>query len=154
RTTVEHALNSVFSSDNRVEEIIWVMNTTNSQVPTYSTNHEYVLTYAKDLPTVARDPKMFREPKPGYEEAMALVQELNPLYPPLAAVEKAIRALYKQHRDEYCEEVEAQGRDRGAEARSDPWRGIYPYNRAEYRDAKGRCVPEVEAQARGAVICV
>jgi adenine-specific DNA-methyltransferase len=84
RTIVEHVVSDAFGSDNRVEEIIWVMNTTNSQVPTYSTNHEYVLTYAKDFPIVAQDPTMFREPKPGYEEVMALIEELHPLrLPPL-----------------------------------------------------------------------
>lgn len=154
RTTVEHALDRVFSSDNRVEEIIWVMNTTNSQVPTYSTNHEYVLAYAKDLPTAAGDPRMFREPKPGYEEVTALVQELNPLYPPSDEVGKAIRALYKQHQAEYRQEVEAQGLDWRREARNNPWRGIYPYNKAEYRDAHGQYVSDESARAKAAKIWV
>ncbi len=65
RTVVEHTIDRVFGGENRVEEIIWVMNTTNSQVPTYSTNHEYVLVYAKDRATVEKSPEMFREPKPG-----------------------------------------------------------------------------------------
>jgi adenine-specific DNA-methyltransferase len=154
RTVVEHTLDSVFGRDNRVEEIIWVMNTTNSQVPTYSTNHEYVLTYARNLTTVTQNPQMFREPKPGYEEIVALIQELEPLYPATVQVEEAIRALHKQHRDEYRNEIEDQGLDWKAEARNDPWRGIYPYCRVEYRGAEGQYVPEAEAQAARAMLWV
>ena len=39
---------------NRVEEIIWGQNTTKNQSPTYSTNHEYVEVFARDL-TVASE---------------------------------------------------------------------------------------------------
>lgn len=154
RAVVEQVLNSVFRPENRVEEIIWIMNTTNSQVPTYSTNHEYVLAYAKDLATVIQDPSMFREPKPGYEKVMALVKELNPLYPPITEIEKAIKALYQEHRKEYRRWVESQGLKWEEEKRNDPWKGIYPYSRAEYRDAEGHYVPENEARARGAEIWV
>ena len=52
---------------------------------------------------------MFREPKPGYEEVMALVASLNPSYPPIATIEAEIRKLYDQHEIAYREEVEAQG---------------------------------------------
>ena len=52
---------------NRVEELIWAMNTNNSQAPNYSTNHEYVLVYVKHRLTAEQDRNMFREPKPGYE---------------------------------------------------------------------------------------
>ena len=63
----KRVLDDIFGTENRVEELVWAMNTTNSQVPNYSTNHEYVLVYAKDRPTVEQDRTMFREPKPGYE---------------------------------------------------------------------------------------
>src|SRR5439155_10944927 len=110
------------------------MNTTNSQVPNYSTNHEYVLVYAKNLAMAAQDASMFREPKPGYDEVMAVVRERQPNYPTIVEVETAIRGAYRQHRDDFREEVETQGLNWKQEARNDPWRGIYPYNRAEYRD--------------------
>lgn len=154
RTVVEHVMGETFGRGNQVGELIWVMNTTNSQVPTYSTNHEYILVWAKHLPTVAADPKMFREPKPGYEEVMALVQELNPDYPPISEVEKALRELYQRHQAEYRRQVEAQGLSWKEEKKNDPWKGIYLYNRAEYRDAQGRLVPEAEAKARGAKLWV
>jgi adenine-specific DNA-methyltransferase len=154
RTVVEHVLRDTFGSWNQVEELIWAMNTTNSQVPTYSTNHEYVLVWAKDLPTVASDPQMFREPKPGYEEVMALIEELNPSYPPLSEVEKALRELYQRHQAEYRQQVEAQGLKWEEEKKNDPWKGIYPYKRAEYRNAKGELVPEERAREERASIWV
>jgi adenine-specific DNA-methyltransferase len=46
RTILECVMDEVFGRSNRVEELIWSMNTTNSQVPNYSTNHEYVEVYA------------------------------------------------------------------------------------------------------------
>jgi adenine-specific DNA-methyltransferase len=154
RTVVEQVLRYTFGPWNRVAELIWVMNTTNSQVPTYSINHEYILVWAKHLPTVAADPKMFREPKPGYEEVMALIQELNPRYPPISEVEQALRQLYERHRAEYRQQVEAQGLSWKEEKKNDPWRGIYPYNRAEYRNAKGELVPEERAREEGATLWV
>lgn len=59
RTGLEHALDDVFGSDNRVEELIWAMNTNNSQAPNYSTNHEYVEVYAKDRRVAEQDASMF-----------------------------------------------------------------------------------------------
>lgn len=66
RKSLEVDLDYAFSRHNRVEEIIWIQNSTKSQSPTYSNNHEYVEVYCRDLDTVKRDEKMFREPKPGY----------------------------------------------------------------------------------------
>ena len=154
RTTLEHALDAVFGIDNRVEELIWAMNTNNSQAPNYSTNHEYVQVYARHRPTVEQDRAMFREPKPGFEEVMALVAELNPNYPSVADIEATIRALYEQHKLDYRTDVEAQGLDLEEEKDNDPWRGLYNYSHAEYRDAEGRWVPESEAKAKSASIWI
>lgn len=71
---------------------------------------------------------MFREPKPGFEEVMALVAELNPGYPRIAEIEAAVRALYEQHKLDYRSEVEAQGLDLDEEKDNDPWRGLYNYS--------------------------
>jgi hypothetical protein len=154
RAVVEGILVRLLGEENRVEEVIWVMNTTNSQVPTYSTNHEYVEVWAKDLERVKADPMTFREPKPGYPEVMALIEALNSRYPPIAEVERALEELYRRHREEWLREAAAQGMSREEAERNDPWRGLYPYRRAEYRDAEGRYVPEAEAQARKAGIWV
>ena len=154
RTVVEQVLNSVFGADNRIEELIWAMNTNNSQAPNYSTNHEYVLVYARHRPAVEQDKSMFREPKPGFEEVMALVAQMNPDYPPIATIEASIRALYEEHRLQYRSDVEAQGLDLDEEKDNDPWRGLYNYCHAEYRDADGRLVSETEARAKKSKIWI
>jgi len=155
RTVVEHALDEVFGGDNHIEELIWTQATANSQLPNYSTNHEYVEVYARDRVTVEADKDMFREPKPGFSEVMELVSRLNPEYPCLADAENALKALYQSHRDAYREEIEANGQEWDADAkRQDPWRGLYPYNRAEYRDSAGAYVLESEARSRQASLWV
>lgn len=154
RTIVQHVLDELFGTGNRIEELIWAMNTNNSQAPNYSTNHEYVLVYAKNRPTAEQDRDMFREPKPGYEEVMELVARLNPSYPPITAIEDELRKLYEKHRIDFLEEIEARGLEWKDEKGNDPWKGLYNYCRAEYRDDEGRLVSESEARARQARIWV
>lgn len=154
RTVLEHVMNQVFGADNRIEELIWSMNTTNSQAPNYSTNHEYIEVYARNRGVVEHDPKMFREPKPGFEEVMALVAELNPSFPPVSEIESRLRALYEQHQFKYCEEIQAQGLEWEDEKGNDPWRGLFNYSHAEYRDKEGRLVPEKDARRRNAKIWI
>lgn len=154
RTVLEHVMDGVFGVDNKIEELIWSMNTNNSQAPNYSTNHEYVLVYAKDRLTAEQDRNMFREPKPGYEEVMGLVAQLNPDYPPVDLIEAEIKKLYEQHRIAYREELEAQGLEWEDEKGNDPWKGLFNYSHAEYRDENGIWVPEAEARQRKARIWV
>ncbi|PKL55956.1 MAG: site-specific DNA-methyltransferase [Methanomicrobiales archaeon HGW-Methanomicrobiales-6] len=154
RTVLEHTMDEIFGQNNRVEELIWAMNTNNSQAPNYSTNHEYVLVYAKDRRIAEQDRDMFREPKPGFEEVMALVSRLNPSYPPVSTIEAELRSLYEIHKIEFREEIEAKGLEWDDEKGNDPWKGLYNYNRAEYRDENGVFVPEAEAQDREAHIWV
>lgn len=154
RTVLEHALDEIYGHHNRVEELIWAMNTTNSQAPNYSTNHEYVEVYARDRRIAELDPNMFREPKPGFQEIMDLVARLNLQYPPIAEIEAEIQNLYERHRIEYHEAIEAQGLEWEDEKGNDPWRGLFNYNNAEYRDASGAFVAEAEAKERAAKIWV
>jgi adenine-specific DNA-methyltransferase len=154
RTILEHALDEVFGSENHIEELIWTQATANSQLPNYSTNHEYVEVYAKDRAAVEADKAMFREPKPGFSEVMELIAALDAEYPPLSEVAKAIQGVFEKHRQEYRAEVEANGQEWEDAKRQDPWRGLYPYNRAEYRDASGVYVPEEEARQRKAKLWV
>jgi adenine-specific DNA-methyltransferase len=146
RQGLEHVLTEIFGDDNQIEELIWSMNTNNSQSPNYSTNHEYVLVYAKNRVVAEQDKSMFREPKPGYAEVMELVARLNPDYPPISNIEEEIRKLYKQHQIEYREQVEAEGLDWEDEKKNDPWKGLFNYTGAEYRDGAGRLVAEEEAR--------
>jgi adenine-specific DNA-methyltransferase len=154
RDVLEHALDEVFGRENRIEELIWSMNTTNSQAPNYSTNHEYVEVYAKSRRVAEQDPGMFREPKPGFEDVMELVGRLNPQYPPVAEIENELQKLYDQHKIEYRETVDAQGLEWEDEKGNDPWKGLYNYNGAEYRDGSGALVPEAEAKEKKATIWV
>ncbi len=154
RTILEYIMDGVFGSDNHIEELIWAMNTNNGQSPNYSTNHEYILVYAKDRITAELDRNMFREPKPGYEEVMALVAELNPIFPTITEIENKLRALYERHQIAYREEVEALGREFEDEKSNDPWKGLYAYTHAEYRNESGEFVPEIEAKNKQAMIWI
>jgi adenine-specific DNA-methyltransferase len=154
RRNLDHVLSSNFGDDNHVEELIWAMNTNNSQAPNYSTNHEYVLVYAKNRKVAERDKSMFREPKPGYAEIMDLVSKLNPNYPPIAEIEEEIKKLFEQHQLEYRTFVEDEGLEWDDEKGNDPWKGLFNYRRAEYRDHFGRLVAESEARSAYAKIWV
>lgn len=155
RTVVEHMLDEVFGPDNHIEELIWTQNTANSQLPNYSTNHEYVEVYSRDRAAVEADADMFREPKPGYAEIMAIVEQLNPDYPKTEVVEAAIKKLFREHLDSFRDEIEASGREWDSETqKQDPWKGIYNYCNAEYRDANGEYVPQESAKERKARIWV
>ncbi|MDD3991355.1 MAG: site-specific DNA-methyltransferase, partial [Desulfobacteraceae bacterium] len=152
RTQLEILLKSTFGAGNRVEELIWAQNSTKNQSPTYSNNHEYIEVFAQDMEIVKSEPTMFREPKPGYSEMMELVEQLNPNYPSIAEIEKAIADLFEQHRQEFRRELEEQGLE--FDKSLDLWKGLYNYKNAEYRDQYGRYVPEKDARKKYAKIWV
>lgn len=154
RTNLERVLDLNFGDDNHVEELIWSMNTNNSQAPNYSTNHEYVLVYAKNRAIAEQDKNMFREPKPGFAEVMELVTRLNASYPAIKQIEAELKKLYHDHVVAYRDEIEAEGLDWAEEKKNDPWKGLFNYKNAEYRDAAGRLVPEDQAAVRGAKIWI
>ena len=97
---------------------------------------------------------MFREPKPGYEDVMELVRTLNADYPTIAAIEESLHKLYGQHKIEFRDEIEAQGLEFDEEKGNDPWKGLYNYSQAEYRDLEGRLIPEAQARATQARIWI
>jgi adenine-specific DNA-methyltransferase len=155
RTALEYALDDVFGADNHIEELIWTQATANSQLPNYSTNHEYVEVYARERQAVESDKAMFREPKPGYSEVMELLARIRPEFPTCAEIQRELRTLFDEHIATYREEVEGNGKEWDEEAkRQDPWRGIYPYNKVEYRDKEEKLVCESDAKAVDAAIWV
>ncbi len=155
RDSLQVVLDLTFGKDNRVEELIWAQNTTHSQSPLYSTNHEYVEVYARDRQIAENDKMMFREPKPGFAEVMELVGELNKTFPPVDEIERRINALYKSHIEEFKTELESMGLVYDEETKKqDPWRGLYNYNNAEYRDPSGIIVSPDAAQRAGGAIRV
>lgn len=152
RTNLALSFERIFGVSNRVEEIIWVQNATKNRSPTYSTNHEYVLVFARNVEACKGDFRMFREVKPGCAEIQEMIAEITPEYPSTSEIEAAIRDLFKKHKTEYKLAVEAAGE---GNTEDDSWKGIYNYSRAEYRDPKnGRYVPEKDAKSHGAVIWV
>lgn len=154
RTPLEQLLDRIFGTPNHIEELIWIQNTNDGKSPTYSTNHEYVEVYAKQRLAVEQDPDMFREPKPGYIEVMELVEALNKNHPSIAEVENSLKNFYAQHRAEYRNEIEALGLDWEVEKRNDPWKGLYNYCNAEYRDSDGILIDERDAKNKDARIWV
>ena len=148
RSNLESALSLVFDEFNRVEEVIWVQNTTKNQSPTFSTNHEYIEVFAKDIQLVKKDFRMFREPKPGYFEIQELIERLNPEYPDVDYIEKVLRELFKEHRKSLKNESAIEDDE------YDEWKGIYNYNRAEYRDNSGKFIEQANAKAAQAKIWV
>lgn len=154
RQSLEHVLDEIFGEDNQIEELIWSMNTNNSQAPNYSTNHEYVLVYAKDKVTVEQDKSMFREPKPGFSDVMDLVARLNPDFPSVSEIEAEIKKLYQQHQIEYREQIEAEDLEWEEEKKNDPWKGLFNYSKAEYRDSCGNLVPPEMAKEKNASIWI
>lgn len=148
RASLCSALELVFGAENRVEEIIWVQNTTKNKSPTYSTNHEYVEVYAKDIKSAKDDFLMFREPKPGLMEIRDLIEKINPNYPSIEEIETQLRKLYKAHKDMLSCSTD------DPSSVIDEWKGIYNYCCAEYRDSSGRYVEPSDAKACGAKIWV
>lgn len=155
RDSLQAVLDLTMGRDNRVEELIWAQNTTHSQSPLYSTNHEYVEVYARNRTLAEADPKMFREPKPGFAEIMALVKEMQPGYPTIQAVQEALSNLFAKHIVEFKAELRELGLEYNEETKKqDPWRGIYNYSYAEYRDTSKKLVSEINARKCAAKLWV
>jgi adenine-specific DNA-methyltransferase len=96
------------------------------------------------LEVVKADKATFREPKPGFAEMTALVDELNPDYPSVEKIEDAISQLFEKHRTDFRKQLEELGME--YDKNLDSWKGLYNYNRAEYRDSAGRYLAEAEAK--------
>lgn len=155
RSALAAAMAEAFGPENRVEELIWEQNTTHSQSPTYSTNHEYVMVWAKDRKACEAEPAMFREPKPGYLEMVELMAALNPQYPATDDVEARIQQLFDDHLEAFKGWLAIHGKDYNKKTeRLDPWRGLYNYSHAEYRDPSGALVAAEHAKERKAELCI
>jgi adenine-specific DNA-methyltransferase len=154
RDSLIGAMNEAFGKENKVEELIWVQNTNDGRAKTFSTNHEYIEVFAKDLKAAEEDYSLFREPKPGFEEIMHLISALNVEYPPIGKIESSLKELFDEHLQAYKKVVKEQGWDWEEEKRNNPWRGTYSYKFAEYRDQNGKYVEEENARHLNASIWV
>lgn len=154
RAHLDWCMQSVFGAENRVEELIWARDTVSNNSPAYSTNHEYIEVFARSKPRVEAERNMFREERPGYSEVCKLIEEIVPAYPLISEIESTIKSLYVEHRDKYLVEADDSGLSKEEAKKSDPWKGLYPYKYAEYRDANGRLVNETDARNSGASIWI
>lgn len=95
------------------------------------------------------------EPKPGFSEMQELIQRMNPDFPPIADIEKEIKAVMERHRTEYKQELRQLGLTYNSETqKQDPWKGIYNYVHAEYRDSGGTLINESDAREKNAKIWI
>ena len=85
----------VFGESNYVENFIWTKNATKNLSKTTSTNHEYVLCYAKNLASFITSGERFRTRKEGLEEVEALLSRCKANKTPIKETEKLLAELYK-----------------------------------------------------------
>ena len=87
----------VFGEENFVENFIWVKNSTKNLSKTTSTNHEYILCYARNIECVKRNDNLFRVEKAGLSEVKDILKKAteNGLSP--AEAEQKLRTFYKAH---------------------------------------------------------
>jgi adenine-specific DNA-methyltransferase len=154
RDSLVAAMDNSFGKENRVEELIWIQNTNDGRAKTFSTNHEYVEVYSKNLNAAESDYLLFREPKPGFDEVMALITKLSSEFVSPDFAQEQIRDLYKNHYNELKSEAESQGIDWETEKRNDPWKGVYQYKFCEYRDSRGKFCDFSQAKRSGAKLWV
>ena len=72
RTVLEHVLDEVFGPSNRIEELIWTHEHQQQSAAKLLDEPRVCEVYARTVHG-RTDRSMFREPKPGFEEVMALV---------------------------------------------------------------------------------
>ncbi|WP_031388302.1 site-specific DNA-methyltransferase [Desulfonatronum thiodismutans] len=152
RTQLETQLKLIFGPGNRVEELIWAQNSNKNKSPTYSTNHEYVQVFSRDLDIVKAEQSMFREAKPGLSDIMELLVQIESDYPSIKEIELALLQLFDKHRQDFRDDLEDQGIE--FDKNLDLWKGLYNYKNAEYRDDKGRYVSENDAKYKKAKIWI
>lgn len=150
RDSLISALNSSFGKNNRVEELIWAQDTVSNNAPNYSTNHEYIEVYAKNIALLEEQKEMFREVRPGYREVTELIEESNKKFESLEIIEKKIKELYKERKAQHIAKELERGLTKEEAAKTDPWKGIYPYTNVEYRNLDGRLIDEHLAEQESA----
>ena len=106
--------NEVFGEENFIENFIWTKNSTKNLSKTTSTNHEYILCYAKSK-SVIESLQIFRIQKEGIDEVRELIRSFEPKEENVPLVEEALRDLYKKNPQ---------------------WKGISMYNRIQFLPAQ------------------
>ena len=91
----------IFGERNFVENFIWVKNSTKNNSKTTSTNHEYILTYCRDIEKI-KNSDIFRVQKNGLKEVEALrddfvKNEKHLFNEPHLELEKRLKMFYKEN---------------------------------------------------------
>ncbi len=99
----------IFGQNNFIENFIWIKNATKNNSTTTSTNHEYILAYAKSIEKV-KEKLLFKVKKQGFDEALQLVEECKENGLSIEETEIRIKELYKENKK---------------------WKGITNYNKLD-----------------------
>lgn len=91
-------MNEIFWEENFVEQFIWIKNSTKNNSKTTSTNHEYVLCYAKEKSSVEKK-QIFRIKKPWLDEVYSLLEDATNNWLTEEETEKKLKAFYKSRPD-------------------------------------------------------
>ena len=91
----------IFGEMNFVENFIWIKNSTKNNSKTTSTNHEYILCYAKNIELI-KSSDIFRVKKEGLDLVNALrddfiLNEAHLFEQPHLELEKRLKDLYKEN---------------------------------------------------------
>lgn len=85
---------NVFGESNCVDNFVWVKNSTKNLSKTTSTNHEYIVCYAKSI-TALEDAGIFRVQKPGLEEVNEILERANREHWTENRTQDEVRKFYK-----------------------------------------------------------
>lgn len=66
----------IYGENNFIENFIWIKNSTKNLSKTTSTNHEYIMCYAKNILEV-ENKQIFRQDKPGLKEVQDILEKAN-----------------------------------------------------------------------------
>lgn len=85
----------IYGENNYVDNFIWVKNSTKNLSKTTSTNHEYILCYAKNIESISSNESIFRVEKAGLNEVKALLADATKKNMKPLQVEKKLRDYYR-----------------------------------------------------------
>ena len=105
----------IFGEENFIENFIWIKNSTKNLSKTTSTNHEYILAYAKNIDIIS-EKSIFRVLKPGLKEVKNILETANKNTWSIEKTENELNNFYKKN---------------------PKLKGISSYKRVDYVDVNG-----------------
>lgn len=86
----------IFGEENFIENFIWIKNSTKNLSKTTSTNHEYILAYAKNIDIIS-EKSIFRVLKPGLKEVKNILETANKNNWSIEKTENELNNFYKKN---------------------------------------------------------